>query len=112
MKHTPGPWVWTSGSAGPEDEYGCKTMGEIDVINFKSEGFIDNPVLYGNSEEPVIQAGYGEYNPYSNPYDALLIAAAPDLLAALQGAMFFIPLGTKARDAANSAIDRATGVTQ
>lgn len=32
-----------------------------------------------------------------------------DLLAALQGAMFFVPIDTKARDNADAAIARATG---
>ncbi len=41
--------------------------------------------------------------------NARLIAAAPELLDALRGALFFVPLGTLARERADAAIDRATG---
>ena len=44
--------------------------------------------------------------------DARLIAAAPDLLDALRGAMFFVPVGTLARERADAAIALATEEVQ
>lgn len=84
MTHTPGPWKWICSDAGPVDEYGCSTPAEIDPTAFKSKGYYANPELIGNNESPVITAGAGEYCPFRNGADALLIAAAPDLLEALQ----------------------------
>lgn len=82
--HTPGPWKWTSDNAGPDDEYGCPTVVEIDPHKFKSTGYASNPVLIGANGLHVIHAGCGEYTPYDNTSDAVLIAAAPELLAALE----------------------------
>ena len=39
--------------------------------------------------------------------NGFLLAAAPQLLAALHAALFFVPLGTVARDSANAAIAKA-----
>jgi hypothetical protein len=84
-QHTPGPWQWFSSDAGPQDEWGCTTPGPIDPRTFKCQGFYANPELIGpGPDDRVLSAGAGEYMPYSKPADALLIAAAPDLLAALR----------------------------
>ena len=59
MNHTPGPWVWTAGNAGPDDEYGCSTRGPINLATHKSPGYLDNPELY-SGDVAIISAGAGE----------------------------------------------------
>ena len=81
-KHTPGPWVWT-----PESEsiHGYSPEGEALVVVY-------------------------ELN--TNEADARLIAAAPDLLTALEGLLeitdFHELYGSKT-EAARAAIAKATG---
>lgn len=41
--------------------------------------------------------------------DMHALIVAPDVLEALLGAMFFVPLGTKARERADAAIEKAKG---
>jgi hypothetical protein len=86
--HTPGPW-----------HRNIKPAARYPVIFAGRNSHVAQVISSGLTDE-AIEANCN------------LIAAAPDLLAALQGAMFFVPLGTKARDAANAAIDRATGESQ
>lgn len=131
--HTPGPWTWRSSNAGDAtDKYGSTLPGVIDPRTFKSTGYDGNPELFGSIpdgtpghewiERRVVSAGGGEYTPYSNPADALLIAAAPDLLDTLQSVRVFVQdcivtghdrgsLGNlyAARDAIDRAIAKATG---
>ena len=88
--HAPAPWVWTSDDAGPEDEYGYRTIGPIDLRTFKSKGYVANPILRDANGEAIVDAGSGEYTPIhgTTPEECaangFLIAAAPDLLATLE----------------------------
>lgn len=78
-KHTPGPWRWTDGE------------NDIDISTYESPGYFDNPVLkgLGNAYESAV-IGCGEYDilygkdEEQRIANARLIAAAPDLLEALQ----------------------------
>jgi hypothetical protein len=70
-KHTPGPWTFRAEPDGPEVPF-----------DYTGPGFYDNPTLYGPSGEHVV--GCDEYYVFGGPADARLLAAAPDLLAALQ----------------------------
>lgn len=88
-QHTPGPWIWTTDNAGPENEWGCSTRGPVDMDAYECTGFCNNPELYGADGEPVISAGGGEYCPVRGATkaqlaaNARLLAAAPELLHAL-----------------------------
>lgn len=96
--HTPGPWKWTSASAGPRDEYDCETRGPVDVALFESPGYVDNLELFGPDFEndKVLSAGAGEYCPVhgrtkaEKVANARLIAAAPAMLEALQEARYLL----------------------
>ena len=89
-QHTPGPWIWTADGLGPEDEYGCRARGPVDVGAFVSTGYCGNPILVGADGEDIVSGGGGEYTPYHGPdratevANARLIAAAPDLLRVLR----------------------------
>lgn len=68
----------------------------IDPQTFKSTGYSGNPELVAtDSDEPtwprdydengiILSAGGGEYTPYRTDVDAVLLAAAPDMLTALR----------------------------
>ena len=61
-KHTPGPWKWTAWNA-------LQGKGYVEVLR-------------------AVDAGYGEYEiECDNDADKHLIAAAPELLEALKGAL-------------------------
>lgn len=85
-KHTPGPWRWESGEK------------PIDIATFSNPfTYCDNPTLVGQGGE-VLSCG-GEYD-MIRPYlldnkeqyiaNARLIAAAPELLAALEESLVFL----------------------
>jgi hypothetical protein len=88
-KATQGRWFWGTTEAGPEDDNGCSTFGPIDVLAFKSTGYCGNPILVTDAipadDFHVVSGGGGEYTPYGNPHDAVLIPAlrnaAPALLS-------------------------------
>lgn len=80
---TPGPWRWIAQGAGPEDEWGCHTPGEINPLTFTSIGYCYNPELVGPNGTVILSAGAGEYNPFKTPVDAVAIAAVPEMLALL-----------------------------
>lgn len=111
-KHTLGPWVWTTNHSGPPDEYGCSTRGPVDLATFEPQGYVGNPELYAG-EQCIISAGSGEYNPIdgASPEEELanahLIAAAPDLLAALTEAMGYLSsFENNADPTADAMVDR------
>jgi hypothetical protein len=58
------PWRWMTNDAGPEDEWGSRTPGPIDVQAFVVSGYYDNPELIAADGTIVIAAGGGEYCPY------------------------------------------------
>lgn len=70
-EHTPGPWQWTS------DGHPI-----IDLARFRSPGYYNNPELHGPNGEDIITCG--EYTVHNKVEDARLIAAAPELLNALE----------------------------
>ena len=72
--HTPGPWVWMS------------DVAPIDIRTWKPKGYYDNPVLVGANGVRI--TGDSEYNTLSvNMIDNFMIAAAPDMLKALEGCL-------------------------
>jgi len=86
------------------------TAGPWYVRERKGPGYITSEVCYGSDDECITDGVY-------EPADARLMAAAPDMLKALQeltdlhddeqpGAM----LGRHLRDNARTAIEKATGV--
>lgn len=94
-KHTPGPWVWQ-----PSDEYGYSALWNPDtrteVVTTSGRNDGDNPITWMGEE--------------MSEADALLIAAAPDLLAALRA--MILNDSHKYRDcykAACAAVAKATG---
>ena len=98
LKHTPGPWPYRM---VPVDETGGETYAWIGPGHISGDGSADNPDRYllvsGCIEEP----------------DARLIAAAPDLLAALCEYMIMgvgkCTIGKATADKALAAINKATG---
>ena len=93
--HTPAPWDTEESSYGDEIWLGGNGAGMIIVNGWINGGCMDNPARWA-----VVQA------------DARLIAAAPDLLAALEKAQdYFDGYSTKdtVRRAIAAAIAKATG---
>jgi hypothetical protein len=79
MSHTPGPWHWTNGT------------DDIDIATYNSPGFYDNPQLMAAVAPGDYIVGCDEYwtigpvgERETQIANALLMAAAPDLLAALE----------------------------
>jgi len=122
-QHTPGPWIWTADGLGPEDEYGCRARGPVDVGAFVSTGYCGNPILVGADGEDIVSGGGGEYTPYHGPdratevANARLIAAAPDLLETLSHVLARLDLEppesvfpcSAMRETIRAAIAKATG---
>lgn len=69
-QHTPGPWIWMV-----NDE-------PVNPETYEAPGNYDNKELFGADKNPVVSCG--EYDVVLNPADARLMAAAPELLAALR----------------------------
>jgi hypothetical protein len=96
--NTPGPWSWDDGGHDRGSRY-------------------EMPRLIGKDGEEVCNFGDAErYYPTEgsppNEYDARLIAAAPELLAALQAvaySTFYVPCIGAVRDQIDAAIAKATG---
>lgn len=77
-KHTPGPWAWDDG------------------FDHKPDRKVD---LYGKDNVTVLEyAGCGSHELTGKPEDLALIAAAPDLLAALSDALTWMDFVDKERD--------------
>lgn len=102
MAHTPGPWVWTQGDK------------PVAIEEMKRHGYQDNPILV-NGNQMII--GCDEYWILDGENDgkdnARLIAAAPELLAALQAMVQRYcddpQLDSPIDEAARAAIAKATG---
>ena len=109
-KHTPGPWVF--GIRNYDDD--CNLGFLEKPFDYIGPGFYENPGIFGADGTEVV--GCDEYSIFSSPSDARLIAAAPDLLEALQSLIDMdvaYKRGAKvedAVDAARAAIAKATGV--
>ena len=75
-KSTPGPW-----------KFGVLSWGEFEEkpFDYRPNGFVGNPGIFSQDNKPV--AACDEYYIFSNAADVALIAAAPDLLAALEQAV-------------------------
>ena len=73
LKHTPGPWKWCV-----DDD----PKREIDISTYEAPGYYDNPILFGSDGEEIV--GCDEYWSINGTANALLVAAAPDLLFALE----------------------------
>jgi hypothetical protein len=107
-RHTPGPWIF--GIRNYDDE--CKPGFIEKPFDYKGPGFFDNPGIFGADGTEVV--GCDEYLIFNSPDNARLIAAAPDLLEALQRMLDAPSHGTheamrRANEAARAAIAKATG---
>ncbi len=87
--HTPGPWVWLE----PQK-----------VLNSAHGKVIDHACYEG--------MWFAAYDEEINAANARLIAAAPELLEALQGVLRVADRATSEFDAARAAIAKATGETK
>ena len=105
MTHTKGPWFF--GIRGDHYEPTEKPF------NYKGSGFCFNPSIFAKDGTEIV--GCDEYYIFNSEADARLIAAAPDLLEALQ---YLIDMdvayqrGPKVEEAvqfARAAITKATG---
>ena len=112
-KHTPGPWRWVGGTEY-SDDYSEWHRPTIDIATYQSPGYYNNPTLVGAGDEQVV--GCDEYNILmgstadERAANGRLIAAAPDLLEALQYVMSAHGEQlTDAFDMARKAIAKATG---
>jgi hypothetical protein len=106
--HTPGPWIF--GIRNYDDE--CKPGFIEKPFDYKGPGFFDNPGIFGADGTEVV--GCDEYLIFGSPDDARLIAAAPDLLEALQKMLdnhedTYTGYGEGAAEKARAAIAKATG---
>lgn len=102
-KHTPAPWRWTKGPFASD--------ADIDIATYSAPGYYDNPHLVGANGDVVF--GCDEYDILwgegeTRIANANLLAAAPDLLAALKG---IVERGTDSpvHQAAEAAIAKAEG---
>lgn len=85
-EHTPGPWKWEGSTARP-DKYVYLQNGVHSLVGASLDGFTDNP------------------------YNARLIAAAPELLEALEKIVKFdTPLPCGLLGQAQEAIKKAKGI--
>jgi hypothetical protein len=105
MSHTPGPWEWKIGSDGWDGER-CYLEGADDALVLDATGYDAWAITFGQA------IGLHGMTPVEEqPFlpDARLIAAAPELLAALK---FLLEVGADddRRIAAEYAIAKAEGV--
>ena len=77
-QHTPGPWMF--GIRNYDDD--CKPGFVEKPFDYVSPGYYDNAGIFGADGTEIV--GCDEYSIFNSPADARLIAAAPDLLKALQ----------------------------
>jgi len=102
--YTPGPWHYGK-AYNPE--------GGSVPFDYASSGYYDNPGVIGANGVTVV--GCDEYYVFNSPADARLIAAAPDLLEALQALLAWDGEGSQwanietPADKARAAIARALG---
>lgn len=116
MKHTPGPWDWFENNGKPY--LATPNRGRLYVMSFARSGMqgaTPRFAQWGGIEDGAererlggvmydgIKLPNGDLHP-----DARLIAAAPDLLAALMGVVRVADRATDEFDAARAAIAKAT----
>lgn len=116
-KHTPGPWGWTTNGRG-EIRLSTPDRGHLYVMGFARKGMQGATPRFSqwegqrgcmNSGWMRDAADFIVDGVLSHP-DALLIAAAPDLLEALQAVVSVADRATVEFDKARAAIAKATGV--
>lgn len=77
-KHTPGPWVFGILSWGEGSIQGI----EEKPFDYSGPGYYDNPSIMDKNGTEIV--GCGEYDVFSSPENTRLMAAAPDMLEALE----------------------------
>lgn len=108
MSHTPGPWRF--GVMEFTDD--CQEVFTEKPFDFMPGCLGGNPSIYAGTEQIV---GCDEYYIFSNADDIRLIAAAPDLLKALQAIAAYPTLRSaelsaqSMRELARAEIAKATG---
>jgi len=113
-KHTPGPW-----HACNTGKCSCKTVSCRDYPiarvttgdwgdDYPSVRIVGESSLNRKAEAYMEQITYGSVNEETAIANAILIAAAPDLLEALQGVLRVADRKTDEFDAARAAIAKAT----
>ena len=116
MQHTPGPWQWFERTPG-RPYIATPDRGQLYVLGFERKGmqgagpvFAHWPGIDGGAPRErkggIMESGFLMRDGSMHP-DARLIAAAPDLLAALEELMY--ARTDKAEKMARDAIFRATG---
>lgn len=95
--HTPGPWVWRDGVL-----YGAEPSHLHSIIN--DDGCKVHRAPIGAAKAPPVDEWFKEI-----AADRHLIAAAPDLLAALKGVVAVADRNSDEFNAARAAIARAEG---
>jgi hypothetical protein len=94
-KHTPGPWWVDPTYLGDIQAEGTEIASAFEAAQKGAEWIIQGPITPSREEQRA---------------NARLMAAAPDLLEALQEAVGFVPMGNpKWTDRALAAINKALG---
>lgn len=93
IKHTPGPWHWVDSQTDEPYRFEGSTYGPLSLRTVEEFGVNETKVIDGQSYTsfalPMFIMTIEDCS-FENPNDARLIAAAPELLAALKEVRLFV----------------------